>query len=65
MYMLILNFTYPLRCLRVPPVEYHWSRGFTFGPYQSNTILFYMKLKYIFIKFLKKKADRPRNWYKT
>jgi len=24
MYMLILNFTYPLRCLRVPPVEYHW-----------------------------------------
>jgi len=26
MYMLILNFTYPLRCLRVPPVEYHWSR---------------------------------------
>jgi len=23
--MLILNFTYPLRCLRVPPVEYHWS----------------------------------------
>jgi hypothetical protein len=28
MYMLILNFTYPLRCLRVPPVEYHWSRAF-------------------------------------
>jgi hypothetical protein len=32
MYMLILNFTYPLRFLRVPlgvrvpPVEYHWSR---------------------------------------
>jgi hypothetical protein len=26
MYMLILNFTYPLRCLRVPPVEYHWDR---------------------------------------
>jgi hypothetical protein len=25
MYMLILNFTYPLRCLRVPPVEYHCS----------------------------------------
>jgi hypothetical protein len=25
--MLILNFTYPLRCLRVPPVEYHCSRG--------------------------------------
>jgi hypothetical protein len=23
--MLILNFTYPLRCLRVPPVEYHCS----------------------------------------
>jgi hypothetical protein len=23
MYMPILNFTYPLRCLRVPPVEYH------------------------------------------
>jgi len=23
MYMLILNFTYPLRCLRIPPVEYH------------------------------------------
>jgi hypothetical protein len=23
MYMHILNFTYPLRCLRVPPVEYH------------------------------------------
>jgi hypothetical protein len=21
--MLILNFTYPLRCLRAPPVEYH------------------------------------------
>jgi hypothetical protein len=34
MYMLILNFTYPLRCLRippgvrVPPVEYHWSKRF-------------------------------------
>jgi len=26
MYMLILNFTYPLRCLRVPPVEYHWAK---------------------------------------
>jgi len=25
--MLILNFTYPLRCLRVPPVEYHWPRS--------------------------------------
>jgi hypothetical protein len=25
--MLILNFTYPLRCLRVPPVEYHCSRS--------------------------------------
>jgi hypothetical protein len=25
--MLILNFTYPLRCLRVPPVECHWSKG--------------------------------------
>jgi hypothetical protein len=24
--MLILNFTYPLRCLRVPPVEYYWSK---------------------------------------
>jgi hypothetical protein len=24
--MLILNFTYPLRCLRVPPVEYRCSR---------------------------------------
>jgi len=24
--MLILNLTYPLRCLRVPPVEYHWDR---------------------------------------
>jgi hypothetical protein len=24
--MLILNFTYPLRCLRVPPVEYHCLR---------------------------------------
>jgi hypothetical protein len=24
--MLILNFTYPLRCLRVPPVEYHCSK---------------------------------------
>jgi hypothetical protein len=35
MYMLILNFTYPLRCLhvppgvRVPPVEYHWSKACT------------------------------------
>jgi hypothetical protein len=34
MYMLILNFTYPLRCLRVPlgvrvpPVEYHCSSGY-------------------------------------
>jgi hypothetical protein len=27
MYMLILNFTYPLRCLRVPLVEYHCSRS--------------------------------------
>jgi hypothetical protein len=26
MYMLILNFTYPLRCLRLPPVEYHCLR---------------------------------------
>jgi len=26
MYMLILNFTYPLRCRRVPPVEYHCTR---------------------------------------
>jgi hypothetical protein len=26
MYMLILNFTYPLRCLHVPPVEYHCSK---------------------------------------
>jgi hypothetical protein len=32
--MLILNFTCPLRCLRVPPgvrvppVEYHWSKGY-------------------------------------
>jgi hypothetical protein len=26
--MLILNFTCPLRCLRVPPVEYHWSREY-------------------------------------
>jgi hypothetical protein len=38
MYMLILNFTYPLRCLRippgvhVPPVEYHWSRESTCKP---------------------------------
>jgi len=30
MYMLILNFTYPLRCLRVPPVEYHWIRQHVF-----------------------------------
>jgi len=30
MYMLILNFTYPLRCLRVPPVEYHWARQNSF-----------------------------------
>jgi len=28
MYMLILNFTYHLRCLRVPPVEYHWSSAY-------------------------------------
>jgi hypothetical protein len=27
MYMLILNFTYLLRCLRVPPVEYQCSRS--------------------------------------
>jgi hypothetical protein len=31
--MLILNFTYPLRCrrvplgVRVPPAEYHWVSG--------------------------------------
>jgi hypothetical protein len=25
-YIYILNFTYPLRCLRVPQVEYHCSR---------------------------------------
>jgi hypothetical protein len=31
MYMLILNFTYPLRCRRVPPVEYHWSNATGFG----------------------------------
>jgi hypothetical protein len=37
--MLILNFTYPLRCLRVPPVEYHWSRGP--NPwYKQNTQVF-------------------------
>jgi hypothetical protein len=35
--MLILNFTYPLRCLRVPPgvlippVEYHWYREIGYG----------------------------------
>jgi hypothetical protein len=29
--MLILNFTYPLICLRVPPVEYHWSIPFKFS----------------------------------
>jgi hypothetical protein len=23
--MFFFNFTYPLRCLRVPQVEYHWS----------------------------------------
>jgi hypothetical protein len=28
--MLILNFTYPLRCLRIPPVEYHCSRMLRF-----------------------------------
>jgi hypothetical protein len=32
--MLILNFTYPLRCFRVPPVEYHCSRRFTPGKMQ-------------------------------
>jgi hypothetical protein len=31
MYMLILNFTYPLRCLRVPPVEYHCPTGTVMG----------------------------------
>jgi len=35
MYMLILNFTYPLRCLRVPPVEYH-----CFTPYGQETRLY-------------------------
>jgi hypothetical protein len=41
MYMLILNFTYPLRCLRVPlgvrapPVEYHWARRPEFDPRQK------------------------------
>jgi len=29
MYMLILNFTYPLRCLRVPLVEYHCCRQYS------------------------------------
>jgi hypothetical protein len=24
--MFLFNFTYPLRCPRVPQVEYHWSR---------------------------------------
>jgi hypothetical protein len=24
---IFLNFTYPLRCLSVPQVEYHWSRA--------------------------------------
>jgi hypothetical protein len=36
MYMLILNFTYPLRCLRVPPVEYHCSRPFTLFPVSNE-----------------------------
>jgi hypothetical protein len=36
MYMLILNFTYPLRCHRVPPVEYHWSKSCTV--YDSSNI---------------------------
>jgi hypothetical protein len=32
MYMLILNFTYPLRCLCVPPVEYHCSKWSKVAP---------------------------------
>jgi hypothetical protein len=34
--MLILNFTYPLRCLRVPPVEYHWSKLSGFNSQQGQ-----------------------------
>jgi hypothetical protein len=42
--MLILNFTYPLRCLRVslgvrvPPVEYHWVRLYTNEPTHWDTV---------------------------
>jgi hypothetical protein len=36
--MLILNFTYPLRCLRVPPVEYHWFKACMFLD-RSNTVV--------------------------
>jgi hypothetical protein len=37
--MLILNFTYPLRCLRVPPVEYHWSKARMVFDRQNNGIV--------------------------
>jgi hypothetical protein len=34
--MFILNFTYPLRCLRVPPVEYHCHRAWLSSPKWSR-----------------------------
>jgi hypothetical protein len=39
MYIYFFNFTYPLRCLRVPQVEYHCFKGLNYSTYsvQRNT----------------------------
>jgi hypothetical protein len=37
--MPILNFTYPLKCLRVPLVEYHWDSLFFLFPLCSSEVL--------------------------
>jgi hypothetical protein len=41
--MLILNFTYPLRCLRVPPVEYHCLRPLGHWDRLTLTLLHYRR----------------------
>jgi hypothetical protein len=36
---IFFNFTYPLRCLRVPQVEYHWPRQYTHWAIQWCLVL--------------------------
>jgi hypothetical protein len=49
MYMLILNFTYPLRCLRVPPVEYHWPSLYTDRATYVQSTFYYLHLVHFYV----------------